>query len=210
MRFGCDNFYSRMTGLLYKPEQLDESVLKKLKAMESWLRKWNKYINLVSPQDEEFIWERHIVDSLQLIPFLSEVNKIADMGSGVGLPAVPLAIACPEIDVFAIEATQKKASLMSELIRQVRIPNLHVLPDRVEKSFLSHMDVVCCRAFGEFTRDSQLAYKMLKPSGLFMTYKTAEFYSTPEGYDKVISHAYTLPKIDKSYYVVIAEKNGEM
>jgi 16S rRNA (guanine527-N7)-methyltransferase len=128
----------------------------------------------------------------------------------VGLPAVPLAIACPDIDVFAIEPKQKQCALMHELIREIRIPNLHVLNERVEKVFLSHMDVVCCRAFGEFTRDARLAYKMLKPGGLFMTFKAAEETTVPQGYDKVENFGYQLPGIPRKYYVVIAYKTGEM
>jgi len=199
-----------MENLLQDPAVYDEKTLKKLRDVENFLRKWNKNVNLVSEQDEAFLWERHIIDSLQLIPFFKEVNKLADMGSGVGLPAVPLAITCPDIDVFAIEPRQKKAALLGELIREIRIPNLHVLSERVEKVFLSHMDVVCCRAFGEFSRDARLAYKMLKPGGLFMTYKGAEEVNIPQGYDKVENYAYHLPNNSRKYFIVIAYKTGEM
>lgn len=199
-----------MANLLHDPSKFDDKTLGKLRDLETLLRKWNKNINLVSEADEVHLWDRHIVDSLQLIPFFKDVNKLADMGSGVGLPAVPLAIACPDIDVFAIEPKQKQAALMAELIREIRIPNLHVLAERVEKVFLSHMDVVCCRAFGEFTRDARLAYKMLKPGGAFMTFKAAEETVVPQGYDKVENHGYQLNNIPRRYQVVIAYKTGEM
>jgi 16S rRNA (guanine527-N7)-methyltransferase len=196
--------------LLQDPAHFDDKTIQKLRDVESFLRKWNKNLNVVSEQDEPYLWERHIVDSLQLVPFFKEVNKLADMGSGAGLPAVPLAIACPDIDVFAIEPKGKKAALMTELIREIRIPNLHVLSERVEKVFLSHMDVVCCRAFGEFSRDARLAYKMLKPGGLFMTFKGSEENNVPQGYDKVENIPYLLPNIPRKYFVVIAYKTGEM
>ena len=199
-----------MANLLLDPSVFDEKIVQKLRGVETFLRKWNKNINLVSEADEAAIWERHIVDSLQLMPFFKEVNKLADMGSGVGLPAVPIAIANPDIDVFAIEPKQKKTALMAELIREIRIPNLHVLSERVEKVFLSHMDVVCCRAFGEFTRDARLAYKMLKPGGLFITFKAAEETNLPHGYEKIENHAYQLPNNPRKYYIVIAHKTGEM
>jgi 16S rRNA (guanine527-N7)-methyltransferase len=199
-----------MGNLLFDPSSLDEKTIQKLRGVESFLRKWNKNINLVSEADEAAIWERHIVDSLQLMPFFKDVNKLADMGSGIGLPAVPLAIANPDIDVFAIETKQKQSTLMAELIREIRIPNLHVLTERVEKVFLSHMDVVCCRAFGEFTRDARLAYKMLKPGGLFMTFKASEESNLPQGYDKVENHGYQLVNNPRKFFVVTACKNGEM
>jgi 16S rRNA (guanine527-N7)-methyltransferase len=199
-----------MGNLLQEPTKLEEKTIQKLRDLEILLKKWNKNVNLVSEGDEPAIWDRHILDSLQPMPFFREVNKLADMGSGVGLPSVPLAIANPDIDVFAIEPKQKKAALMAELIREIRIPNLHVLSERVEKVFLSHMDVVCCRAFGEFTRDARLAYKMLKPGGLFMTFKTAEESNLPHGYEKVDNFPYYLPNNPRKYFIVIAYKTGEM
>ncbi len=199
-----------MVNLLQDPKKFDDKTVQKLREVEFFLRKWNKNINLVSEQDEVAIWERHIVDSLQVMPFFKEVNKLADMGSGIGLPAVPIAIACPDVDVFAIEPKQKQSALMAELIREIRIPNLHVLSERVEKVFLSHMDVVCCRAFGEFSRDARLAYKMLKPGGLFMTFKASEETAVPQGYDKIENHAYQLPSSARKFFIVIAYKTGEV
>ncbi len=199
-----------MPGLIQDPANLEDKTLGKLKEMEAILFRWSKSLNLVSDNDTSQIWERHILDSLQLMPFFKEVNKLADMGSGIGLPAIPLAIACPDIDVFAIEPKVKKTSLMADLVREIKIPNLHVLNERVEKVYLSHMDVVCCRAFGEFSRDARLAYKMLKPGGLFMTFKAGEETTVPEGYERVQNHEYMLPNAAKKYFIVIAEKTGEM
>src|SRR4051812_6397519 len=109
-----------MSSLLADPSKFDEKTQKKLHELEAIYRRWNKNLNLVSRQDEALIWERHIVDSLQIIPFLREVNKLADMGAGVGLPSLPLAAACPDIDFFAIEPNQKKCALMQEIIREIR------------------------------------------------------------------------------------------
>jgi len=198
-----------MPGLLVDPASFDEKTQQKLRMLEDIFRRWNKNLNLVSKQDEGTIWERHIVDSLQIIPFFEEVNKLADMGSGPGLPSLPLAIAKPDIDFFAIEPIQKKCSLMQEITRELKIPNFHVLAERVEKVYLSHMDVVCCRAFGEFSRDARLAYKMLKPQGQFMTYKTQAEQVAPNGYEKLENHMYLLPKIPRKYFVVVASKAGE-
>jgi len=199
-----------MASLLFNPDSLNEKAKEKLRQVEAMYRKWNKSINLVSAQDEDKIWDRHIVDSLQLIPFFHDVNKMADMGSGVGFPAVPIAIACPDVDVFAIEPIQKKCALLTEIIRETRLPNLHVSNDRAEKVFLSHMDVVACRAFGEFHRDAKLAYKMLKPGGAFMTYKLVPEPDAPDGYDKHENHSYQLEGHPKRFNVVIALKAGEV
>ncbi len=196
-------------GLLVELSSLDEKIQQKLFLLESILRRWNKNLNLVSKKDEDGIMARHILDSLQIIPFLHDVNKLADMGAGIGLPSLPLAIAQPEIDFFAIEPNHKKCALMQEIVREIKIPNFHVLTERVEKVYLSHMDVVCCRAFGEFSRDARLAYKMLKPQGLFMTFKTHPETSIPSGYEKLENHVYVIPDVPRKYYVVLACKAGE-
>lgn len=198
-----------MNTLLLDPSKLDEKIQKKLRALEGIYRRWNKNLNLVSKQDEDTIWDRHIVDSLQIIPFFDGVNKLADMGAGVGLPSLPLAIARPDIDFFAIEPIQKKCALMQEIIREIKIPNFHVLTERVEKVYLSHMDIVCCRAFGEFYRDARLAYKMLKPQGQFITFKTKIHDEIPQGYERVDSKSYVLHGIPRKYFVIIATKTGE-
>jgi 16S rRNA (guanine527-N7)-methyltransferase len=198
-----------MSGLLIDPASLNEKTQKKLQLLEAIFQRWNKNLNLVSKGDENSIMERHIIDSLQLIPFFNDVNKLADMGAGVGLPSLPLAIARPDIDFFAIEPNQKKCALMQEIVREIKIPNFHVLAERVEKVYLSHMDVVCCRAFGEFSRDARLAYKMLKPQGHFMTFKAQPELTVPTGYEKLENHVYLLPGIPRKYYVVITAKAGE-
>jgi 16S rRNA (guanine527-N7)-methyltransferase len=199
-----------MSNLLFDPETLPEKAKDKLRAAEDLYSKWNKGLSLFSENDAGKIWERHIVDSLQSIPHLGDASKLADMGSGYGFPAVPLAIACPDLDVFAIEPIQKKCSLLHELIRELRLPNLHVQNDRTEKVFLSHMDVVICRAFGEFHRDAKLAYKMLKPGGMFMTHKAAPEPNPPDGYERHENQGYQLPSHPKRFYIVIAHKAGEM
>ena len=205
----CGKFTVIMNDLLLDPLKLEDKIQKKLHILETIYHRWNKNLNLVSKLDESTIWERHILDSLQIIPFFNDVNKLADMGAGVGLPSLPLAIAQPDIDFFAIEPIQKKCALMQEIIREIRIPNFHVLTERVEKVYLSHMDVVCCRAFGEFYRDARLAYKMLKPQGQFITFKTQIHQQVPDGYEKVESHEYRLPGIARKYYVIVATKSGE-
>lgn len=195
--------------LLFDVSSVSDPQLEKLRKYEAFLKKWNKNVNIVSASNANIIWERHIVDSLQLVPLLADVSKIADMGSGFGLPAVPLAIACPDINVFAVEANTKKTALLTELTRELGLPNLHVLPEKVQKVVISHMDAVCCRAFGEFIRDAGLAYKMLKPGGIFLTFKSEEELRVPNGFEKVTNRKYRLKNYTRDFHIVVAYKFGE-
>ncbi len=195
-----------MPELLFNPESLEPGVTNKLRKLEQILQKWSTNLNLVSKSNTALVWDRHIVDSIQLVPFLGNVNKLADMGAGIGLPSIPLAIVCPEINIFAIETQHKKTSLANQLIRELSISNIHILPEKVGNVFLSHMDVVCCRAFGEFLRDSNLAYKMLKPGGRFMTFKASKETRIPPGYENVVNHQYTLTNSQTDFFIVAATK----
>jgi 16S rRNA (guanine527-N7)-methyltransferase len=199
-----------MSDLLFSPETLDKPVVQKLKTLEVLLQKWNKNLNLVSTNSSNNIWSRHITDCLQLIPFLGKVYKLADMGTGVGLPSIPLAITCPDINIFAIEHHQKKTALLSQITRELAIPNIHVLSEKVESVIVSHMDVVCCRAFGEFIRDAGLAYKMLKPGGKFMTFKANPEDRTPNGFRKPCNHKYRLMNYSKDFFIVVTQKLGDL
>ena len=100
-----------MSKLLYSTENLSEKAVEKLVAFRDLIIKWNENINIVSSKDVPNIWMRHIIDSLQITPFLGSINKLADMGAGIGFPSIPLAIACPELNIFAIEPNSKKVKM---------------------------------------------------------------------------------------------------
>ena len=93
---------------------------------ESWMRiesfvgllvQWQQSINLISPASIPFIWERHVIDSLQLLPLIpADTKSVADLGSGSGFPAVPLAIASG-LTFHLYESNNKKAAFLREALR---------------------------------------------------------------------------------------------
>jgi 16S rRNA (guanine527-N7)-methyltransferase len=80
------------------------------------LLKWTRRINLIGPKTEPAIWQRHILDSLQLMPHLDPAQRIADIGSGAGLPGLVLAIAGCQ-DMHLVESDQRKAAFLREANR---------------------------------------------------------------------------------------------
>lgn len=98
------------------------------------LQKWQKKINLVSPTTIENAWERHIEDSLQLLPYVSrETSAIIDLGSGAGLPGIPMAITT-KLPVWLIESDRKKCSFLEESARICRLQSTKIICQRIEKS----------------------------------------------------------------------------
>ena len=95
----------------------------------------NRVVNLISRKDEENIWRVHLLHSLALtaaIPFPSGV-RVLDLGTGGGLPGIPLAIARPDLAVDLIDSIQKKVRAVQSIVEKLGIKNVRVIPGRVEE-----------------------------------------------------------------------------
>jgi 16S rRNA (guanine527-N7)-methyltransferase len=109
------------------------------------LLKWNQKINLISTSSEEVIWQRHIIDSIQLISHIpTEAKKIADLGSGAGLPGIILAIMMPQ-EFFLIERDQRKCAFLAEAVRECGIINVEIVNSDIVKIH-QKFDVITARA----------------------------------------------------------------
>ncbi len=115
------------------------------------LLKWNKVYNLTAIRDEPSALAKHILDSLAVLPFLPK-GSVADVGSGGGLPGIPLAICSPEHDVTLIESNQKKSAFQKQAKVELGLNNLSVVCARVEGSIPGQpFDVVISRAFSSIS-----------------------------------------------------------
>ena len=116
----------------------------------------NEQFNLTAVRDRDQAWRRHIIDSLTLIPHLSDLAegaKVADVGSGGGLPGLPLAITQPKLRFTMIEATGKKARFLERCVRELGLVNSRVVSARAETlgqdpAHRQRYDVAVCRALG--------------------------------------------------------------
>ena len=88
---------------------LPESAIEQLIAFETLLLKWNRTYNLTAIRDPGDVRIQHILDSLSILPWITQ-GKLLDVGSGGGLPGIPLAICKPELQVTLVDAVQKKLS----------------------------------------------------------------------------------------------------
>ncbi len=95
----------------------------------------NRAFNLTAIDELDEAWERHVLDSLSLVPDLVDLDageSVVDVGSGGGLPALPLAIVLPQLSFTLLEATGKKAQFLEETARELGLDNVHVVTDRAE------------------------------------------------------------------------------
>ena len=150
--------------------------LEKLKKYEALLKKWQKAINLVSKNTIENTWERHILDSLQLIDYLPKDKdvSIVDLGSGGGFPPLVLAIA-GYTNVSAIESDERKCLFMAEVAKQTET-KINIINKRIEKVNNLKADIVTSRALAKIDLLLNLSKNITKKETkyLFLKGKTAE------------------------------------
>lgn len=120
----------------------------RLRQYEALLRKWQKAINLVGPATLDDAWNRHFVDSLQILPLLPPGKKtLYDLGSGAGFPGLVLAMARPDLIVTLIESDQRKGAFLSTVSHETGVP-VKVISERIESvaKVLDAPDIVTARA----------------------------------------------------------------
>lgn len=133
---------------------LHSQSFERLGVFVSLLQKWSSAYNLIGPNEFDQIWERHILDSVQLatyLPPLSRNPRIVDLGSGAGFPGVILAL-LGYSDVYLVEKSQKKTMFLETVSRETEVP-FRVVQSRIEDSYsiFSNADIVTSRALSDLT-----------------------------------------------------------
>ncbi len=157
-------------GLCMTSEQIT-----KLDRFAELLYKWNKTYNLTSIKTKEDVLTHHILDSLAVIPLLkkecSAEAKILDVGSGGGLPAIPLAIACPTFDVTMVDTVGKKAAFLTQCCVSLGLKNARALHTRVENIQGSSYEAITSRAFASLCLFTDLTSHLLTDDGRWFALK---------------------------------------
>lgn len=96
------------------------------------LARWNRTYNLTAIRDPREMVTRHLLDSLAMVPHVTGLPTLADLGTGPGLPGIPLAIALPALEVTLVESNGKKARFLREAVRTLRLANAEVAESRIE------------------------------------------------------------------------------
>jgi len=148
---------------------LPAAAQQKLLAFRDLLLKWNKIYNLTALRDPEQAISHHLLDSLAILPQVGDGNLL-DVGSGGGLPGIPLAIARPELAVTMVDTVQKKATFLQQAAIELNLKNVAVNHARVEEMSGQYAQI-SSRAFAELALFVSLTRHLLAPGGRWLAMK---------------------------------------
>ena len=138
----------------------------------------NEHMNLTAIKDPAEAWTRHALDALTLVPLLADLKsgaRVVDVGSGGGVPAIPLAIARPDLRLTLIDATQKKAAFLTAVAKALGLSNVTVRAQRAELVGMAELrgvfDVATARAVGRIAMLAPLMAPLVKPGGRVLMIK---------------------------------------
>ena len=139
----------------------------------------NSFLNLISKNDERFLYEKHIYDSLaiKLTGKLKDGQTLIDIGCGGGFPCVPIAIEYPNINVTGIDSIRKKINAINNIKSKLHIENLTTICERVENIKNRKFDIITSRAVANLSLILSYAMPLLKRDGYFIAYKSKKALS---------------------------------
>jgi 16S rRNA (guanine527-N7)-methyltransferase len=169
------------------------------------LQRWNRAYNLTAVRDPAQMVSRHLLDSLAIAPFVTGAT-LADLGSGAGLPGIPLAIAAPQRAVTLVDTNGKKARFLREAVRCLELGNVEVVQVRVE-DLDGRFDCITARAFASLPDMLAWGGRLLADGGRWLAMKgrwpADELAALPPGFRLETSHALTVPGLDAERHLLV-------
>lgn len=172
----------------------------------------NSKVNLISKNDEKYLWEKHVFDSLAIKNFFekfdtSKIKTILDIGTGGGFPSIPIAITYPHLKVTALDSIAKKIRAVQTIKDKLNIENLEPICTRVE-NLDAKFDMITSRAVSSLKNICEYALPKLKKGGYFVAYKSRK---TPQEIEEAnsILKKYNSKIVDIIEYSLPLEENHE-
>jgi len=173
------------------------------------LERWNAAYNLTAVRDRAEMVERHLLDSLSVAPFVRG-ERLADLGTGAGLPGIPLAILEPTRQHVLIDSNGKKTRFLREAVRTLGLANVRVEQARVEDA-RGQFDCVTARAFATLAQMLHLGGHLLAPDGVWLALKGLldrdEILAVPAGFAIAEVRPLSVPGLGAARHVVIIRRS---
>lgn len=196
---------------------LSPAAQEKLLAYAALLYKWNKTYSLTAMREQDKAVSHHLLDSLAVLPFVP-AGSLLDVGSGGGMPGIPLAIACPELQVTLLDSNSKKTAFLKQAAIELVLPNISVHCGRVEQYHPAvGFTAITSRAFSELADFVSLSRHLLAANGRWLAMKGVwpheEIGRLPQDIAAEAVHRLVVPGVEGERHLVVlscpAKHQGE-
>jgi 16S rRNA (guanine527-N7)-methyltransferase len=190
---------------------LPESAVAKCAAYLRLLEKWNRVHNLTAVRETERMVVLHLLDSFSVLPHIEGARSILDVGTGGGLPGIPIAIARPELRVTLLDSSSKKTTFLEQARTELALSHVEVVCARVEQWRPDHLfDVVVSRAFADLGEFVSQAEHLVAPSGRMLAmkgvYPFEEIARLPATHRVAQVAELHVPELDAKRHLVFVER----
>ena len=192
--------------------KLSEDAQKKLIDYVFLLKKWNQTYNLTAIDDPEEIILHHILDSLAVTPYIKGMN-ILDVGTGAGLPGIPLALALPDKHFVLLDSNNKKTRFLFYVITTLKISNVEIINQRVENynpqktNSFDGFDIIITRAFSSLQDILKKTKRLYNSNGCLLAMKGKVPKEEIEEINyPVIVYNLNIPGLQKERHLIVIEK----
>jgi len=187
-------------------QTLDNKQQDKLIKYVELLNKWNKAYNLTAVRKPEQMVVRHLLDSLSISPFI-QGKKILDVGTGAGLPGIPLAILFHEHHFTLLDSNSKKTRFVVQASSELELPNVGVVQSRVEEfQSADGFDTIITRAYSAIGNMVEQTSHLLLSDGVFLAMKgvnpTTEIEELATNYIVKENHAIAVPGLEEERHLL--------
>ena len=186
---------------------LDRAHATPLLAYIALLDRWNRTYNLTAIRDPRQMVGLHVLDSLAMHAHLADVATLADLGTGAGLPGIPLAIVRPALQVTLVESNGKKARFLREAVRVLALGNARVAESRAEALEMpGAFDAITARALATLADIVAVGGHLLRDGGRLLAMKGTlpgdEIAALPDGWRMLACHALAVPGVAAERHLV--------
>lgn len=170
------------------------------------LQRWNKVYNLTAIRNPADMLPLHLWDSLSVVPYI-QAERCLDIGSGAGLPGIPLAIMCPQQAFTLVDTNGKKTRFMQQAVLELGLKNVHVVQVRAEQwSTPLLFPAIISRAFASLADFVAVSAAHLQPDGVLYAmkgrYPLEEIAELPVGWGVKQTHRLHVPELDAERHLL--------
>jgi len=191
---------------------LDVALASPLLEYVALLVRWNATYNLTAIRDPREMVAKHLLDSLAMHQFVDAIadagGRLADLGTGPGLPGIPLAIAKPGLQVTLVESNGKKTRFLREAVRKLGLGNVEVVESRIEAyDAPGRFDAITARALATLPLILESGGHLLRPGGVLLAMKgvvpSDEIAALPPGWEVREMHPMRVPGLDAERHLIV-------